>query len=116
MRDRSARTVAGKQFANQGTVVQTGKDLAAADTFADSIQGGIKQIVLTMTDMAAFQTAFRFFGGKVRQQAAVFVQNAILPNQEQQLVRFQGDGGGFGNFRHAEIEQFAARGGGQRIQ
>ena len=116
LRDRGARTVAGKQFANQGTVVQTGKDLAAADTFADGIQGGIKQIVLTMADTAAFQTAFRFFSGKVRQQAAVFVQNAILPNQEQQLVRFQGDGGGFGNFRHAEIEQFAARGGGQRIQ
>ena len=52
----------GKQFANQGTVVQTGKDLAAADTFADGIQGGIKQIVLTMTDAAAFQTAFCFFG------------------------------------------------------
>ena len=37
LRDRGSRTVAGKQFANQGTIVQTGKDLAAADALADGI-------------------------------------------------------------------------------
>ncbi|MNX98939.1 hypothetical protein D3C86_1313660 [compost metagenome] len=108
LRYQRTATVAGEQFGQQCAVLGIADDMAARHAATAGFGGGIQQFCLIVAAQT-LQMRRHLLRAQLTHQPSVFVDQAQVGAEQQQLVRAQVDGRAGGDVFAGEVEDFTGR-------
>ena len=116
LRHQRTATVTGEQFGQQRAVLGVTDDMAARHAATTGFSGGIEQLRLIIAHAQALQMGRHLLRAQFAHQFAVFVDQAELGAEQQQLVRAQINRGAGGDVFAGKVENLTGRRVAQRRQ